>query len=125
MASARRMAGVELLLPFNLSTLQVEAIKEVVEHHFVRQFEVALVQSLHDLFFGQSLLFEFGGVFVAVLGPFLRQLRLTLGRDGRYINLAARYDRRRPPASGNLLRPLDVFSLGPTLSQSRVRSHRI
>jgi hypothetical protein len=125
MTPARRSPGKKLLLPFHLAAFQVQAIEEVMQHHFVRQFDVALGHFFDDLVHRQTLLLQFRDVFVAVFRAELRRLRFAVRRDGGQVDFAARHNRRRPSATGKLRRPFHVFSLRPAISQPRMRSHRI
>src|SRR6185369_14118227 len=72
MASTGRPAGVELFFPFDIAGFEVEAIEQVMNGDFTRQLDVALGEAFDDLLYRQSLLFELGGVLVAVLGAGLR-----------------------------------------------------
>src|SRR6185295_2373653 len=125
MTSARRLSRVELLPPFNLAARQIQAIEEVVELHFFRQFDVPSCYALKDLVHRQPLFLQFGNILVAVLRPDLRWLRLALGRGGGDEHLVTGHNRGRPSAPWDLERPLDVFGLRPAIGQPRMRSNGI
>src|SRR5687768_4300480 len=96
-----------------------------MEHHFVGQFDVALVEALYEFRSRESLFLQFRNVLVAVLGADLWLLRLAFGGYGGQVHFAAGDDWGRPAAAGDLIRPLDVFSLGPTVGESLVRADGI
>jgi hypothetical protein len=72
-----RPSCVDFVLPHDGARLDVQAIHEVMQHDFVRHFDVARIYPFQNLLLCQSLLGKFRSILIAVLGSDLRQLRLT------------------------------------------------
>src|SRR6185295_10809632 len=80
------MSGAEFRLPFHLAAFQVQAIEEVMQHHLVREFDVAFRHAFDHLFDREPLFLQFGDVLVAVFGADLRWFRLALSGYSGYVD---------------------------------------
>ena len=70
-------------LPFDLAGVEIYGIEEVMHGDFVREFEVARVQTIQKFLAFESLLREFGDVVVGIVAADLRLFRFAIGGDGR------------------------------------------
>ena len=78
--------------------------------HFVREFEIARVQTVQKFFAFQSLLREFGDVIVGIVAADLWLFRFAISGDGRKKDVLAGDDRRRPAETGDGRCPFDIGS---------------